>query len=222
MNRRLEKLDVSGYGRLASDDECWYLGEYTAGGGFKASETNNQIFNLKKKPTVPAGQLHFKTQAIAYWSAQLRAVMNLAKFAANTTLVPAPGSKASGHPDYDDRMFKILQGLVPYQPDLDVRQLLIAAASREAQHEGSRASAADLEASMAVDYSQLAKPIKSVVIVVDDVFTQGGTFKAMQAHLMKIKGVKKVRGLFLARTVWPLAPGPNIDLAKLLANLKKS
>lgn len=36
--------------RLAADDECYFLREYTAGGGFQAGETNQLILNLKKSP----------------------------------------------------------------------------------------------------------------------------------------------------------------------------
>jgi predicted amidophosphoribosyltransferase len=46
-------------------------------------------------------------------------------------------------------------------------------------------------------------PFKPYAIVVDDVFTQGGTFKAMQELLAAAPGVTAVNGIFLAKTVWP-------------------
>jgi predicted amidophosphoribosyltransferase len=43
-------------------------------------------------------------------------------------------------------------------------------------------------------------------VIVDDVFTQGGTVKAMQSILMALPKTERVAGIFLAKTVWP-TPG---------------
>ncbi len=45
---KLIKLDPDNYLYLSDDDECYHYGEYTSGGGFSKSTTNQQIQNLKK------------------------------------------------------------------------------------------------------------------------------------------------------------------------------
>jgi len=72
-------------------------------------------------------------------------------------------------------------------------------------------SIADLRNSMEIDLAHLAPALRATIIVVDDVFTQGGTFKAMQSLLTELPRVDEVRGIFLAKTVWP-----PIDFADLL------
>lgn len=200
---RLLKLDPSSCHQLDADDACWYIGEYTANGGFQASETNQSIFNLKKKPTVPASQLQWKIRAIEEWGDRLARHLNLHEAARAVTFVPAPCSKPANHREYDDRMLRVLQRLATHESGLDIRPILITSIARQAQHESERISVADLRQSMGIDQSQLRKPLRETIVVVDDVITQGGTFKAMQSILMKLPRVKQVVGVFLAKTVWP-------------------
>jgi hypothetical protein len=215
---RLAKIDVSTYPKLDEGDECFHIGEYTAGGGYGASDTNQQIFNLKWKPTSGDGKLYWKGRAISYWIQKLAEYMNLEKVEQNVTLVPAPCSKALGHPEYDDRMLRILIGIKAMRPGIDVREAIIPAESRDSQHEAGRLSVAELQSAMRLSTDNLTQPLKRVVIAVDDVFTQGGTFKAMQAHLLRAPGVKVVRGLFLARTIWPPVEG-EIDWEAFMADM---
>lgn len=66
---------------------------------------------------------------------------------------------------------------------------------------------AQLRASMSVQREHLVTPLRSTVVMVDDVFTQGRTFKAMQSILRDFPEVHRIAGVFLARTVWP----PDLD-----------
>jgi hypothetical protein len=200
---RLEKIDVTDYCKLAPDDECYYIGEYTSRGGYKASTTNQQILNLKIRPSSPDDRLHWKRQAVAYWIRTLASYISLEKAERNVTFVPAPSSKASGHPDFDDRVHRILLGLKAMRPGLDIREAVVSTGSREAQHENGRLSIEELRLGMRLARHALQTPPKRVVYVVDDVFTTGGTFKAMQELLLDAPGVEVVKGLFLARTIWP-------------------
>ena len=47
---RLTKVDAlaQDHWYLDESDECYFFGEYTAGGGYQFSPTNQLIFNLKK------------------------------------------------------------------------------------------------------------------------------------------------------------------------------
>lgn len=194
---RLEVIDPLQYAKLVPTDKCWNIGEYTSGGGWRASETNQQIYNLKWR----TGYWH--DQSILFWARQLATVLDLKQAAANATLVPAPPSKPPGHTDHSDRMMRVLATLRSMDPSLDVRAAVVTKEARESQHEHGRLGVNELAASMVVDPPEVKIPLKSIVIVVDDVFTHGGTFKALQRHLAPLPNVKHVRGLFLAKTVWP-------------------
>lgn len=200
---RLTKLDNDEYKYLEDDDLCYHYGEYTSGGGFQASTTNQQIWNLKNKPTSGDGQLYYKGRAIEYWAKMIGDTLNLDAVAGNTTFVPMPCSKPDDHPDYDDRMLKILNKLRGKCPALDVRDLLVQTRLRSSQHEGGRQTPNQLKQSMAVDEALLAVPIKKYIVVLDDVITLGASFNAAKSLLEEIPGVKQVVGIFLAKTVWP-------------------
>lgn len=200
---RLTQLDNDEYPHLADDDLCYHYGEYTSGGGFQASVTNQQILNLKKKPTSGDAQLYYKGRAVEYWAKIITDTLDLAAVAGNTTFVPMPCSKPDDHPEYDDRMLKILNKLRAKCPTLDVRDLLVQTRLRSSQHEGGRQTPAGLKASMAVDRTLLAAPVKRYVVVLDDVITLGASFNAAKSLLQEIPGVEQVVGIFLAKTVWP-------------------
>jgi hypothetical protein len=199
---RLQKIDPEHYPKLGPGDECYHLGEYTAYGGYKASETNQQIFNLQKKPSVPPAQLRWKEHAINYWGDKLAGVLGLETISAEFTLIPAPPSKPPGAADYDDRILRVLNRLRVHRAGLDIRPVLYTPVARQSQHAGGRLTVAELQASLALDQAQLATPLRSKIIVVDDVFTQGGTFKSMKNILAAMPGVQFVAGVFLAKAVW--------------------
>jgi len=203
---RLLKIDPLHYPKLDASDLCYHIGEYTAGGGFGASATNQSILNLKKKLTASTQQLYYKQTAINQWGDAVASVLSLEAAAASVTFIPAPCSKPLGHPEYDDRMLRVMQRVAQHLPagsTLDVRLVLNTVTERQAQHEGERLSIEDIKRSLSVDEAQLDPPLRGEVVVIDDVFTQGGTFKAMQSMLATLPGVQRVAGLFLAKTVWP-------------------
>lgn len=205
---RLTKIDP-GFGRLHSDDSCWHIGEYTSRGGHEAGETNRWIGNLKKKPTASAKELYWKNEAVKYWARELEEHLNMPNVRDHVTFVPAPCSKPSGHALYDDRMLQVLAALSKRAGPLDVRNLVITTKARDAQHEGDqRQSPDELRDTMEVDMKLLLTPLRPTVIVVDDVFTQGSTFRAMKTVISGLPGVTDVGGLFLARTIWP-QPDPS-------------
>lgn len=200
---RLTKLDNDDYKYLADDDLCYHYGEYTSGGGFRASETNQQIWNLKHKPTAAEGPLYWKGRAVDYWANMFVETLDLAAVAANTTFVPMPCSKPLGHPEFDDRMLRVLNKLRRNTPALDIRPLLVQTQLRESQHEGPRQSPTQLLKTLAIDPLLLALPMKPYVVIVDDVITLGASYAAAKSLLEQVPGVQQVVGIFLAKTVWP-------------------
>jgi hypothetical protein len=198
---RLIELDPADYRWLAPTDKCYHYGEYTSNGGFKASETNRWIRNLKKLPTCPANELYWKGQAIIYWGDLLRRLINLDQ-CGDVTFVPIPGSKPFGHPDYDVRVLRTLQQMAQGRNDIDIRPLLVQGALRESQHIGGRKTPDELLETLVLDPAQLAVPVRGSICVVDDVITQGASFAAAKRLLSRLPNVRQVFGVFFAKTIW--------------------
>ncbi|WP_251473571.1 hypothetical protein [Stenotrophomonas lactitubi] len=205
---RLQILETRYYPHLATGDQCWHYGEYTSEGGYQASDTNQKILNLKKKPTVSEGQLFYKNQAVDYWGQTLARVITLSQTIGSHTFVPMPGSKPVGHPDYDDRMMRVLRRMALGAPNVDVRPLLVQTAERDAQHHGHRLTPDELCETLAVDNRLLTPPLARTVVVVDDVITMGASFAAAKRLLTGLPNVTSVVGIFLAKTVRPAPAFP--------------
>lgn len=199
---RLTKLDNDEYRWLIDTDECYHYGEYTSKGGFRASDTNQQIWNLKNKPSSGKGALYYKGEAVKYWGGILASCLELEYVNQFCTLVPMPCSKPTTHTEYDDRMLRVLKNLAQHKPSLDIRSLVIQTKERESQHLGARLTPTELGQTLALDRNLLNKPIKPHIIVLDDVITMGASYSAAQGILQNIPGVKTVMGIFLAKTIW--------------------
>lgn len=211
---RLSALNYQDFRYLTQEDSCAHYGEYTAGGGFQASETNQQILNLKKSPTAPAAQLQWKTRAVDYWGNVIlnSAGLDLDRCARDVTFVPIPCSKPQGHPEYDDRMLRVMTHVAQRKAGIDVRPLLLQTAIRDAQHHGNRSDPAGIAATLGVDRSCLTVPLRPILIIVDDVITRGASFAAAKGILRGLTGVQAVHGMFLARTIHPPAEWDFEDL----------
>lgn len=189
---------------LVPGDQCVYLGEYTAHGGYRASDTNQQIYNLKHRPTSSQGMLYWKTRAIEYWGRMLAGTNLKWDYCLNNvTFVPIPCSKPVGHVEYDDRMLRVLNFMAGIRPGLDIRQVLLQAAERAPQHAGQRMMPAEIQQYLQIDGGTLVQPLKETVIVVDDVITRGASFAAAKQMLTGLPNVQQVVGFFLAKTVHP-------------------
>jgi hypothetical protein len=121
--RRLTEIDDLArpdHWYLRPEDDCYFLGEYTARKGFVFSVTNQLVLNFKKsmdKRCTP--QWWYKDRAIDEVAAAFRtAWLNMA------TLVPIPPSKAKSDSLYDDRVVRMLQS-IRVQPRLDVRKATV-------------------------------------------------------------------------------------------------
>jgi hypothetical protein len=198
---RLTKIDATNidlHPRLAADDECYFLFEYTSGQSHAFSSTNNLISNLKKKPGTN-GQ-GYKSSAINDCAVNLRNALN-EEWLQQATLVPVPPSKAVGDPLYDNRMERICRSI---GGGLDVRLLVRQATSIAAAHEaapGERPSVEDLLSIYEIDEA-LTVPTPKVIGIFDDVLTAGTHFRAMKVILSgRFPGIPIV-GVFIARRVF--------------------
>ena len=211
---RLTAIDASNIGdhvRLSLQDQCYFLFEYTSHKGYSFSATNGLIWNLKKKPSEqhrPGYQ--YKAQAISRSAALLRQAIN-PDWLANTTLVPAPPSKAVGHADYDNRIERICRGI---GPNLDVRCLVRQTTSMVASHEaatGARPVVQDLIDAYEID-EQLTAPAPVSIGIIDDVLTNGTHFRALQTVLSARFPDVPITGIFIARRVFPDEESDFFDL----------
>lgn len=207
---RVDELDLPNRPSLERDDECYYLREFTSRKGFDYSETNQLIYNLKKKPSSRGSPgYHYKTRAVQQCIVELRTALNLPAALpalAQWTLVPMPPSKTVDHPDYDDRMEQIVRGLVAGGPDIDVRLLLRQRESMAAAHESDvRPTVVELLAMYEVVPQQ--QPLRANgIILCDDVLTQGTHFRAAKTILRTAYPGLRVVGVFVAKAVRELDP----------------
>ncbi|WP_229807657.1 hypothetical protein [Asticcacaulis endophyticus] len=181
--------------------------EYTSGRDFTFSQTNNLINNLKKKPSLAGtAQYAWKARAIEQCAREFRGALD-SGWISTTTFVPVPGSKAPGHPDFDNRIELICQSL---GQNVDVRNLVTQSQSTAASHEvgvGERVTVNELNSIYAIN-ENLAAPPPTYLAVVDDVLTAGTHFRAMKTALTaRFPGIP-VAGLFVARRVFATPPEP--------------
>jgi hypothetical protein len=203
---RLSLIDESNHDahfHLTADDNCYYLFEYTSHRDYSFSTTNNLISNLKKKPS-QAGQpgFHYKARAIATCGQSLGQALH-PSWLTSATLVPVPGSKAAGHPDYDDRVERICR--LMRQPPPDVRSLVLQTQSTIASHEvgqGGRVTVEELLEVYRIDEAH-TEPAPRAIGIVDDVLTAGTHYRAMHTILSQRFPGAQIVGIFVARRVFP-------------------
>lgn len=201
LNNRFLKIDELArpdHSYLESEDECYYIGEYTARGGHACSETNQLIHNFKKsleKRGRP--EWAYKERAIGTIANLIRANI---KSDAVLTFVPIPPSKAKDHPLYDNRMSRVLTFASAGRRS-DVRELIVQVRSVEATHLGTeRPSPGDVLQNYRLD-EDLCIPEPQMIFLVDDVLTTGCHFKAAKRLLSNRFPNSTIVGLFVARRV---------------------
>jgi len=190
------------YAHLAASDQCYFLREYTSGRGFTHSETNRLILNLKKSPDRRGkSEWRYKEQAIRQVAREFRASINLQRLRA-VTFVPMPPSKHKTDPLYDDRMLQVLRAM-DEEHQLDIRELLLLTESTAPAHAAvARPTIEDLIVNLEID-DAVSTPAPTSIALVDDVLTTGAHFVAAKRMLTsRFPGVS-VRGLFVARRIFP-------------------
>ncbi len=192
---------------LEEGDRCLHFGEYFAYKGYQGGGTNQLILNFKMNPSIAAANPRrgrYKMQAIAEIANGLRNAIpreNAEQF----TWIPVPPSKAVGHPEHDDRLFRALASAFNGY-NVDVRSLLRQNASVEGDHAGTRIATMDLMALLEVDHTALTtQPIRQGIILFDDLLTTGKHFKCCERRIREIAlPVVPIYGIFVARRVLPV------------------
>ena len=196
--RKIGDLERADHWHLSDDDECVFFGEYTSGGGYAHSATNDIVSNLKKSPSVRnTAQWRFKQRAIEKVAATISANLR-ADVMKGVVVVPIPPSKPPEHALYDDRMAQVARLI---SPPVDVRELLYTAAEREPRHmQAGKRDPASLRESIKVRL-HLLNPVPDMVLLIDDVLTTGCSFKVCKTIIAEHWPNAPVLGLFVARRV---------------------
>jgi len=197
---KIDPLSLPDHFYLTADDECYFLGEYTARKGYSFSDTNQLILNLKKTMD-RRGKMDWPYKAAAIRKAA-RAFQVALNVSARTsfTFVPVPPSRAKSDPLYDDRLVQMLRGIWPGQ-QVDVRELINQTASTEASHDSqSRPTPAELISRYVLD-GELLTPQPRAIAIIDDVLTTGSHFVAARTVLRHVLPDAQIVGLFVARRV---------------------
>jgi predicted amidophosphoribosyltransferase len=201
---KIDASNRSAHFYLEEEHECFFFYEYMAREGPRFSDGNQFIFNLKK-PLSARGQPHYqyKAQAITRAGAMLREAFNRSPWVfENATIAPIPPSKLPTHPEYDDRMSRVVIASCT-NTNADVREFITQCEGYCASHEqgsGARLKPHELETIYELSASP---PPKSVVILVDDVLTTGAHFLAARSLILRHYPRTRVIGFFLARRVVP-------------------
>jgi predicted secreted protein len=198
---QVDELAVGDHYYLEPDDRCYFLREYTAGGGWQASETNQLIFNLKKDMARRGNQdWRYKGLAIGQCARELQTAFgrNLDQW----VIVPVPPSAARTEPEYDDRMLQVATKMC-LGSTATVRELVVQVTSTLASHlvdpdEMKRPTPTQIAKRYAIDHS-VCTPVPVGIIVLDDVLTTGSHFKAMQVVLSARFPGMEIIGVFIAR-----------------------
>lgn len=195
---QIDALTRPDHGYLATADDCYFLGEYTARQGFGFSPMNRMIFNFKKSVAkLGTPEWRYKEQALQQAAAAFRQALG-EEWLDAATLIPIPPSKAKTDPLYDDRLLRLLQA-IRSQPPLDIRELIIQTTSTAAAHGSTiRLRPEQLAALYTLNPSLIAPPPRFIGLC-DDVLTTGCHFKAAQARLATAFPAVPVIGLFIAR-----------------------
>jgi predicted amidophosphoribosyltransferase len=209
---RVDELILDEHGSLTVDDECYFLREYTRGGGYQASDTNQLITNLKKS-TERRGQrdYRYKQQAIEIAGRELGAALKEDWLKA-ATLVPIPPSASREDPLYDDRMTKVIRTMT-LGLQVDVRELIVQRESTAPAHLSGdyRPRVAEIFENYEIDQSHTDPP-PNIVGLFDDILTAGSHFRAAKLLLQQRFGDIPVVGIFIARRVFPPRNDPALPI----------
>ena len=185
---------------LRVEDDCYFLGEYTARKGYAFSATNQLVLNFKKSMDKRgSAQWKYKDRAINDAATAFRAAIN-GEWLDTATLIPIPPSKVRNDPLYDDRLVRMLRAMRS-QPPVNVREVIVQRASMEAAHDAeNRPRPEDIEANYTID-EQLRNPPPQVIGLFDDVLTTGAHFRAASNLLERTYPGVRIIGVFIARRV---------------------
>lgn len=180
------------------DDECYYAREYTSGAGFGVSLCNDLIQNFKKSPDKRGtDQWQYKENSIRRFAKELASLFTKDKQYTVCTILT---SKRRGSPNYDDRFDQVIAELKGHHPSIIYEEPIeLIDDSKSASREGGPRDASSIIKSYR--WTGFKNGIPPLVIVLDDVITTGGHFKASKQVIHAHHPEIRVIGVFWAMTV---------------------
>lgn len=208
--RKIDELTQGDHSFIDINSDCYYFAEYPSGDNpeNKLNPIYSLIHNIKK----PMNRQHlpewrYKLIGINTCSQNLKDLFLQTGDIADVTLVPIPPSKIKGNPAYDPRMLQILEGIKPYFPTCDIRELLSCQADMVSSHESFiRPTIDEIANNYRIDET-LISGCRSRIILVDDVLTTGAHFCAAKNKILERIPGAHISGYFIARRLLP----PNND-----------
>ena len=174
---------------------------YTVEEGYQFSETNQQISNLKIKPS-ETQRLRWKRVAINKFATELIALLRT-NIPANRSmaLIPIPPSKTPTHPEYDDRLLQVARAVAASLANVRCWPVLECVVDRESLHAGNaRRTTDEVYRSIGINEGVFAgRNDDEILCLLDDVLTSGASFSAARNKLLERLPGKKISGLFWAK-----------------------
>ena len=174
---------------------------YTVGEGYQFSDTNQQISNLKIKPS-ETQRLRWKRVAINKFVNELTALLK-ANVPANRSmaLIPIPPSKTTRHPEYDDRLLQVASAVATNLAAVRCWPVLECVVDRESLHTGSsQRTTQEVYRSIGIDESIFSSyNSDEIFCLLDDVLTSGASFSAARNKLIERCPGKRISGIFWAK-----------------------
>ena len=197
----IDDLHRDDHWHLTKTDQCYFLREYIARGGWKAGDTNQLILNLKKTPDRRLKpEWYYKEQAIRRAGTELQVAFLSGgeKWLDGAVIVPMPPSKTKDDPGYDDRVVRVAQ-VMCQGTRAAAREILLQRESTDAVHLQEQTRDVDgLADNFEVDES-LCTPVPPRIAILDDVLTTGAHFVAAKRVLQQRFPTAHIIGLFIAR-----------------------
>ena len=198
------------------EDDCYFLLDYTPGGGYQASEDNQLVLNLKTNPKAAKSPRHrhrIRLSVKGFAEALHRPIDYYRRLFSRISLVPIPNSKSKTDPDHHDNLEIIGQIL---QSKFGQRiKLENPIANKFTRRKASK--------TFGVRDRQYIERLKAnfhwlglsnqpeLIIIYDDVITSGAQFRAVKEFIsanLEHQPKPRMIGFFWARTTRQPTLGP--------------
>lgn len=212
MWKKMDAVEAPPWHLLPEDLQvCYFARDYVSHGGFKASEANGLITNLKKPiSTRGTNQWYYKEQAITKFATELADWLGSGDDEFHIAQIPS--SKRRDDPEYDPRLDMVLQRFCVRCPKAKFANPIDRKVTKQAAHvSDSRPSIEQIQESL--EWKGLQTP-PDAILLIDDVITTGASFRACKRLFAENAPGVQVFGIFWARTVWP-EPSLEVDLSGL-------
>ena len=213
-NKKLHKLEYEIHGKnrpyFELHHKCWYFMEKQAE-GFTASNANQLIFNYKKgiEKRNNEKEWYWREKAIEEFAKDLNKIKIPEKWP-YVTVIPAPTSKPRNSVNWNDRIDKTVELWAKFNNKIHIEYAIDLDEELQAAHKGGDRNPEFIKQHLI--WKGFTKYPSPQILLIDDVYTTGGHFKAFSEFILENdERVKEVIGIFWALHVWDL-PDEELDI----------